>query len=91
MLEEIPEGKLREKENSEAMLVASKSGETAPEDSRKTVEEKSKVTSEMANEEDEFTKIWPIGTPWEHLGTEDDSDSEPFEVRNSLVTDEYSA
>ncbi|XP_043529471.1 troponin T, skeletal muscle-like [Frieseomelitta varia] len=79
VLEETSEGKLGEEENSEAMLLASKSGETAPEDSRKTVGEKSRVTSEMANKEDEFTKIWPIGTPWEHLGTKDDSDSEPFE------------
>ncbi|KAK1122332.1 hypothetical protein K0M31_009554 [Melipona bicolor] len=77
----MSEGKLAEKENSEAVTLRSKSGETAPEESRETVGGTSRVTSEKeeVNEEDEFTKIWPIGTPWEHLGTEEDSDSEPFE------------
>ncbi|KOX67232.1 hypothetical protein WN51_00064 [Melipona quadrifasciata] len=84
----MSEGKVAEKENSEAVTLRSKSGETAPEESREiVVGGTSGVTSEKeeANEEDEFTKIWPIGTPWEHLGTEEDSDSEPFEVRNSVL------
>lgn len=86
---EMFKGEVAEKENSKATLVTesrvtSKSKETAPKESRETVGGKSTI-SETANEGDEFTKVWPIGTPWEHLGTEDVDDSEPFEVRTRSV------
>ncbi|CAD1474497.1 unnamed protein product [Heterotrigona itama] len=89
-LGEMSSRELAEKKNSEVaesrVTLREKSGETAPEESREIVGGKSRVTtSETADDGDEFTKIWPIGTPWEHLETEDADDSEPFEVRTRSV------
>lgn len=67
--------------------IIAKSGEILREESEETSPTKSKetLTAERSNEE-EFAKIWPIGTPWEHSGIEEEDDSEPFEVRALLVS-----
>lgn len=67
--------------------IEAKSRETFKEESEETSPTKSgeMLTAKRSNEE-EFAKIWPIGTPWEHSGIEEEDDSEPFEVRALLVS-----
>ena len=67
--------------------IEAKSREILEEESEETPPTKSKetLTAKRSNEE-EFAKIWPIGTPWEHSGIKEEDDSEPFEVRALLVS-----
>lgn len=74
-------------ESQKTIVVERKSREILKEESEETSPTKSKetLTAKRSNEE-EFAKIWPIGTPWEHSGIEEEDDSEPFEVRALLVS-----
>lgn len=77
------------------MTLSAESRETTEAKSREILEEESEeisptksgetLTAKRSNEE-EFAKIWPIGTPWKHSGIEEEDDSEPFEVRALLVS-----